>query len=122
MMKAAAFGQQLNFFWQPTIKKIPKWYLYELIHYLCLRYRLIRGDRRCNITSKGSCVKMRIDYQKAMSKGAKRRISCILVCVSEILHSVQDDKMKVDFYFETASLRIFSRTYQEGKVSLNYAF
>ena len=47
---------------------------------------------------------MRIDYQKAMSKGAKRRISCILVCVFEILHSVQDDKMKMDFYFETPSL------------------
>ena len=26
----------------------------------------------------------------------------MLVCVSEILHSVQDDKMKVGFYFESA--------------------
>ena len=28
----------------------------------------------------------------------------MLVCVSEILHSAQDDKMKMDFYFETPSL------------------
>ena len=26
----------------------------------------------------------------------------MLVCVSEVLHSVQDDKMKVGFYFESA--------------------
>ncbi len=84
MMKAAAFGQQLKFFWQPTIKKIPKWYLYELIHYLCLRYRLIRGDKRCNITSKGSCVKMRIDYQKAISEATNDLIATSVSSASSV--------------------------------------
>ena len=45
---------------------------------------------------------MRIEYQKVMSsKGAKRRISCASACISEILHNVQNSKMKAYFDFET---------------------
>ena len=40
---------------------------------------------------------MAIEYQKVKS------ISCASACVFEILHYVQDDKMKANFYFETAS-------------------
>ena len=32
-----------------------------------------------------------------------KSISCASACVFEILHYVQDDKMKANFYFETAS-------------------
>ena len=42
---------------------------------------------------------MKIAYQKV------RRISCASACVFEILHSVQDDKMKAYFYFDTPSFR-----------------
>ena len=42
---------------------------------------------------------MKIAYQKVMSL----RISCASACVFEILHSVQDDKMKAYFYFDTPS-------------------
>ena len=35
-----------------------------------------------------------------------KKISCTSACVSEILHYVQDDKMKVDFYFNTPSYEI----------------
>ena len=48
---------------------------------------------------------MRTENQKVMSKGAKRRISCALACVFEILHYVQNNKMKAHFYFETTSVR-----------------
>ena len=57
-----------------------------------------------NSAAEWGCVIMEIYYQKAMSKGTKWRISCASACVFEILHYVPlDDKMKANFYFDTAS-------------------
>ena len=52
-----------------------------------------------NLLSKSNVILNKVKKQRST-----KSISCASACVFEILHSVQDDKMKANFYFDTASL------------------
>ena len=53
--------------------------------------------------NKNCLPKSNVILSGAKKQRSMKSISCALDCVSEILHCVQDDKMKMDFYFDTTS-------------------